>query len=219
MPIHHMKTISFDDDPHRKKHFDFFRRMDQPHFNICANIDITNFLAFVRREQLHFTPAIVYLLTRTANELPAFRQRIRGEAVIEHEVVHPSFTVTTQASSVFSFCTVPFTDSAGAFMAEASAAMDRMQREPNLEDEPGRDDYLFLSALPWISFTGISHAMHYSPADSVPRITWGKYFEQGERTLLPLSVQAHHALVDGRDVGGYFQHFQHFLSGNGIWYR
>lgn len=201
-----MREITFT-DPHRRKHFDFFRRMDQPHFSICAPVDITNLVAGLRRHQMRFTPAVVYLLASVANELPPFRQRLRGDKVIEHERIHPSFTVQTQASDVFSFCTVEFQPDAQTFMQAAADRIARMQTDPSLEDEADRDDYLFLSAIPWVSFTGISHAMHYSPVDSVPRITWGKYYQQNDRTLMPLSLQAHHALVNGSDMGRYFHRF------------
>ena len=81
-----------------------------------------------------------------------------------------------------------------------------------MEDEVNRDDYLFLSAIPWVSFTSFAHAMHYEPADSVPRFTWGKYFKEGDKILMPLSVQAHHAVVDGRHTGKYFQQFQKYMQ-------
>lgn len=200
------------DNPHRKKHFDFFNRMDQPHFNLVANIDITHLLPFLKAHSLSFTPAIVYLIAKTANEIPHFRRRIRGGQIVEHEVVHPSFTVTTDVSEVFSFCTVEFDHDPTLFMDRAVATMERMKQEPDFEDEEGRDDFLFLSSIPWVSFTGLSHAMHYHPVDSVPRITWGKYFEQGQRILMPLAVQAHHAVVDGWDMGKYFQQIQAFAD-------
>jgi chloramphenicol O-acetyltransferase type A len=206
-----MKIITFT-NPHRQKHFDFFRSMDQPHFNLVANVDITHFLAIVKIKNLPFTPAIVYLLARAANELTAFRWRIRGDEVVEHASVQPSFTVPTLASEVFSFCTVDYHPHAPTFVARALATMEKMKNDPDFEDEPGRDDYLYLSAIPWVSFTGLSHAMHYSPPDSVPRISWGKYFQQGEQTLMPLAVQAHHAVVDGRDMGQYFQNVQTLLA-------
>ncbi len=34
-----MKRIPFD-SPHRRKHFEFFNRMDQPHFSICAEVGV-----------------------------------------------------------------------------------------------------------------------------------------------------------------------------------
>ena len=44
-----------------------------------------------------------------------------------------------------------------------------------------------------------------SPADSNPRISWGKYFTQEGRTLLPVSVLCHHALVDGIHLSAFYQ--------------
>lgn len=199
-----MREIDFSDDPHRRKHFEFFRRMDQPHTGVCAPVDITAFLRRIREQEEHFTTNVVYELTRAANAIPEFRRRIRHDRVVEHERVHPSFTVHSAASSVFSFCTVTYTPERNVFLARARREMERRQSEPSFEDEPGRDDFLFLSALPWISFTSVQHAMHLRPADSVPRIVWGKYYQRDGRTWLPVSVQAHHALVNGREVGQFF---------------
>ena len=206
-----MQLITFN-DPHRQKHFEFFNAMDQPHFSLTANVDISTLLPYLKEQGISFTPAIVYLITRTGNEIPAFRWRIRGEAVVEHAYAHPSFTVLTEVSDVFSFCYVEYAPDAMDFVSRAKAAIQRMQVEPEMEDDPDRDDYFFLSSIPWVSFTNIQHAMHYSPADSVPRITWGRYFRQGDQVLMPLSVQAHHAVVDGQDVGRYFNRIQELMN-------
>lgn len=180
--------------------------MDQPHFSLTAQVEVTDFLTFRERAGLPFTPALVYLLTRAAHELPAFRQRIRGEEVVEHEVVHPSFSVLTEASDVFSFCRVEYDPAPGIFMERALDRIRLMQTTPSFENIPGSDNELYLSGIPWVSFTGLTHAMHYHPVDSVPRISWGKYFaDPTGKVLMPLSVQAHHALVDGRHMGRYFQ--------------
>lgn len=211
-----MQKVTFG-DPHRKKHFDFFRQMDQPHFNVCIQADISALLNRIRSEKLHFTSTMVYLVSRAANQIPRFRQRIRGTEVIEHEAVHPSFTVQTEISDVFSFCYVDYQSGYRNFVDASQAAIQRMQTEPSFEDDHGRDDYLFLSSLPWLRFTGLTHAMHYSPVDSVPRITWGQFYPQGDRYLMPLSVQAHHALVDGRDVGLYCNFFEELAANPGDW--
>jgi chloramphenicol O-acetyltransferase type A len=200
-------------DSHRRKHFDFFRQMDQPHFGITAEVDITEFLDIVRRSaRLRFTPAIVYLISRTAHELRPFRWRIRGEQVVEHEMVRPSFTVPTSVSDVFSFCTVDYREDPEEFHDDAVAVMEEMKHNPSLEDEEHADNYLFLSAFPWASFTNVFHAMHYSPTpDSVPLIVWVKYRKVNDRVMMPLAVQAHHAVVDGSDLGRYYQTIQRHL--------
>ena len=202
-----MKKIEFG-SVHRKKHFDFFNGMNHPHFNITANIEITAFVKYVKASELPLTFSLVYLLSKTANYIPEFRWRIRNGSIIEHESVHPSFTVPTDEADVFSFCTVDHAEKASDFIKRAQKVKEDMKKNPSMEDEPGRDDFLFMSAIPWISFTGIQHAMSYHPHDSVPRISWGRFFGQSGATLMPLSVQAHHALVDGRHMGQFFQTFE-----------
>lgn len=205
-----MKTIIFENE-HRKKHFEFFNGMNHPHFNITANVDVTAAHAFFKSNGFPFTFSLVYLLSRAANETKEFRWRIRAGQVVEHKVVHPSFTVPTQEADVFSFCTVGYDSNPHTFIREAAKVNDAMKTDPSLEDEAGRDDYLFMSALPWVSFTSIQHAMNYHPHDSVPRISWGKFFTQNNQQLMPLAVQVHHALVDGRHIGRYFEKVEALL--------
>ncbi|MEM1118940.1 MAG: chloramphenicol acetyltransferase [Bacteroidota bacterium] len=199
-------------NPHRKKHFDFFKNMDQPHFNICANVEISGFLDFIKRNGYSFTPTMVYFLSKAANEITEFRWRIRGEQILEHPAVHPSFTVYTEVADVFSFCTVDYYDNFFTFLEKTLAEIDKMLTEPSFEDDEHRDDFLFMSSIPWVSFTSFAHAMHYTPADAIPRITWGKVFKEGAKNLMPLSVQAHHAVVDGRHTGKYFELFQAYMN-------
>lgn len=206
-----MKKITFT-NVHRKKHFEYFLNMDAPHFNITANVDITNFLRWLRAEQQQFTSAMVYALAQTAHAIPEFRWRIRDGEVFEHELVHPSFTVNTEVADVFSFCSVPYDPNYKVFAERAKARIAKMSVDPSFEDEEGMDNYLFISAIPWVSFTGFIHPMHYSPTDSVPRFAYGKYFEQDGKTMMPLSVQAHHSVVDGHHMGKYFIEIQRFFD-------
>lgn len=206
------KVIDFSDDPHREKHFHFFNNMDQPHFSLTAPIEVDPLLRFVKTNELPFTPCLVFLLSKAANNMSVFRQRIRGAQVIEHDRVHPSFTMRTRASSVFSFCSVDYNPNWSTFLPACLSKMEQVQEQPVFEDEANRDDFLFLSAIPWIPFTNLQHAMNYSPVDSIPRIAWGKYIGDGQKMKMPLQVQAHHALVDGWGMGRFFEVFQHYCQ-------
>ena len=44
------------------------------------------------------------------------------------------------------------------------------------------------------------------PADSNPRISWGKYQEEGDRAPLPMTLPANHALADGIHMAHFFTH-------------
>ncbi len=195
----------------RREQFKAFSKYDHPHFNICANVDLSNFHPVVKRFELSFTAAMVYILTRTANSIPEFRYRIRGQGVIEHETVHPSFTVLLDGD-VFSFCSVNYTEDFPLFAERVSKRIAYVREHPILTDEPGKDDQLYMSAMPWVSFTSVMHPLHMNPPDSVPRIAWGKFFEEGPNLKMPLSVQAHHALLDGVHFGRYYSLVQEYLD-------
>lgn len=195
----------------RKDHFNYFKQLDYPHFNICGNLDITNFYRYIKENKFPFFISILYASTKTANDIKEFRYRIREDKVVEHETVSPSFTVMTEGE-VFSFCTVKFIDGFGDFKTNTLKKIEKVKNNVSIEDEPGRDDLLFITSIPWISFTGITHPIQMNPVDSIPRISWGKYFEEGGKIKLPMSVQAHHALVDGIHVGQFFSRIQEILD-------
>ena len=194
----------------RKNHYTYFKQLDYPHFNICGNIDITEFYKFIKERDNPFFISFLYVSTKTANSIKEFRYRIREDMIIEHETISPSFTVMTP-KEVFSFCTVKYIDKFNNFKIRASQEIERIKNNVSIEDEHGRDDLIYITSIPWVSFTNITHPIQMNPVDSIPRISWGKYFEENGKIKLPLSVQAHHALVDGVHIGQYFNTIQEIL--------
>lgn len=205
-----MRTIDMQTYP-RREHFNVFSPFDHPHFNMCANVDLTTFIPAAKRHGFSFTVALVYVLTRAANAIPEFRQRIREGKVIEHEIVHPSGTILVDEDR-FSFCTFTYHEDFSEFAPQAAEMIAQVKQNLTLKDEPGRDDLLFMTAIPWVSFTSFMHPLHLDPPDSVPRFAWGKFFEDGEHLKMPLSVQGHHALMDGIHVGRYYAQVQDYFD-------
>ena len=205
-----MRTINMASWP-RRKHFDLYNDFEQPHFGMCANVDLTAFHPAVKQSGHSITVAIVYVMSRAANAIPEFRQRIRGEQVVEHEIVHPSPTILTD-EELFSFCTIEYSEDFATFALRATEAIAAVKAQPSLEDEPGHNNLLFMTAIPWVSFTSFKHPMPLQPTDSVPRFAWGKFFMEGEKMKMPLAVQAHHALMDGLHVGKYYVAVQELLD-------
>ncbi|HBR03871.1 MAG TPA: chloramphenicol acetyltransferase [Ruminiclostridium sp.] len=195
----------------RKEHYHFFKDFDYPHFNICANVDITELRKYVKERDISFFIAFLYVSVRAANSVKELKYRIRGDRVVEHEKVHPSFTLMT-SKNVFRFCPTDYHEDFQTFFKETSEKMKENKDAVSLEDEPGRDDLLFISSIPWVSFTSITHPINLRAVDSIPRISWGKFFEEHEKLKLPLSLQAHHALVDGAHVGEFFIRVQEILD-------
>lgn len=205
-----MKYIDIDDWK-RRDHFNLYRKLDFPYLNITINVNLTNLYPWAKSNRISLFSCIAYITTRAANAIPELRQRIRQEQVVEHDIVHPSFTVLTY-NETFGFATICYAPEFSIFQNNISKGIEATKRDPTIHDEPGRDDLIFLTTFPWASFTQITHPVSINPPDSFPRITWGKYFEQGEQRLMPLSLFANHALVDGLHVGRFFEFVQIWMD-------
>ncbi len=191
------------DNWQRQHHYKHFTSIAYPHYNVCADVVMTRTREYIKDLDLSMFTTILYAISRAANRIDAFRMRIRGDRVVLHEAVHPSFTVLT-TDQLFGFAAVEYTENASLFFEEVDKAIQGARRTPSLEDEPDRDDYLFISSLPWVKFTGITHPIHMRPVDSTPRISWGKVTKSGADAIVPVSAQVHHALADGLHIGLFF---------------
>lgn len=194
----------------RHEHFKLYGTFDNPHFSMCANVDLSVIYTAVKNGGYSISVAIVYVIARAANAIPEFRYRIRNGKVIEHEVVHPSTTILTE-DDLFSFCTIEYHEDFPEFTVRAAERIASVKANLVLEDGPGQDQLLFMTAIPWVSFTSFMHPTHQPKLDSVPRFAWGKFFEQGDRLMMPLSAQGHHALMDGLHMGRFFEIVQELL--------
>ena len=74
-----------------------------------------------------------------------------------------------------------------------------------------RDDLIYFTVLPWVSFSSFAHARTPGRGESVPRIAFGKFTSENKRTRLPISVEVHHALMDGLHVGRFLARLEEML--------
>ena len=198
----------------RKEHFLFFSRMDYPQYNICMNIDVSRFLDFTKDKKLSFYYAMIHAVTTVVNRVDEFRYRITDGKVVLHDKIHPSYTDMNNddPDNLFKIITPDLTDDIFEFEKIAKETLENQSEYFLLDKLANRTDLIYITCIPWISFTHISHTISLNRNDSVPRISWGKYFREGDKVLLPFSVQVHHALLDGFHVGKYVQTLQEYLD-------
>lgn len=206
-----MKMINLD-TWERATHYKFFKRMDYPQYNISVNLDIKNFLAKTEDNDIPFYYAMIFAATHALNQVEEFRYRIREEQVVLHELIHPSFTAMSEDTDLFKMVTVCMEKSISDFTNKAKHKSNQQTEYFVIEDVEGRDDLTYITCLPWVSFTHLSHTISFNKDDSIPRLAWGKYYQEGDKVRLPFSVQAHHSFVDGIHMGKYIDCLQEYLN-------
>jgi chloramphenicol O-acetyltransferase type A len=105
-----------------------------------------------------------------------------------------------------------------AFAAPAAAAIaaSRAGRAP-FEPKPDDQGRIHFTTLPWLHFTSFSHARNWGREDSVPKLAFGRIDIDGAHAWMPLSVEVHHALMDGLHVGQFVQAFEAALLEPQVW--
>jgi chloramphenicol O-acetyltransferase type A len=189
----------------RREHFAFFRGTDLPFYNVNVRVDVTGVPERARERSLSFTSVLLHLTMRALNAVENLRYRIRGDAVVLHDVVHPAFAYLKDGDDLFSLVVVEYCDDVVAFDRAVREAVRRSTAYFDLASLAGRDDLAFVSPMPWIPFTAVDHTLSLNKDDAIPRITWGKYVEHGGRTLLPFNIQVNHVFVDGLHAARFFE--------------
>ena len=194
----------------RRAHFARFSAMANPYAGVTVPVDITGFLAACRREETPFFLSFLYCASRAANRVPQLRQRILEGEIVEYAWCPTSHTVALE-DGTYCYCTLESDMSFRDYLPRAQETQELARQQRSLTDGEDGDSLLFISSIPRISYTAFVQPTPF-PADSNPRITWGKYFAQGDRYLLPLSVLCHHALVDGLHISRFYDTLDMVLS-------
>lgn len=186
----------------RRELFDFFSAMSQPFYSVTFRQDVTRLYSFAKENRLSFYYSLVYLATQAVNQVEALRYGFQGEDLVLFDSRTPSFTDLKPGAESFHIVTLPLEGDVRSFCAAARAKS--MAQTAFLSGEDG-PDLIYFTCLPWVEMTGLTNERHFDPDDSVPRIAWGKYAQEGDRKVLHISVELNHRFADGFHVGRFHQ--------------
>ena len=186
-----------------------FRNSVEPAFCVTFEADITNFRRKVKKEGLSFTLAMVYAICRCANHIEAFRYRFVDGQVVLYNRIDTAFTYLNKDTGLFKVVNVPLLDDLKEYCRLAAKTA---EEQTVYFTGPLGNDVFQCSPMPWVTYTHISHTNSGKKDNATPLFDWGKYYEKDGRTIMPISVQAHHSFVDGLHIGQFTEELQRFLN-------
>ena len=193
----------------RAAHCAVFRNSLEPAFCVTFELDITNFLYRIKEENYSFTMAMIYAVSKCANEIEQFRYRFIDGQVALFDKINTAFTYLDKETELFKVVTVPMCDTLEEYVP---LAVKTAQEQKEYFTGPLGNDVFQFSPMPWVSYTHISHTNSGKKDNATPLFDWGKFFERDEKIILPFSVQAHHSFVDGLHIGKLYESIQKYLN-------
>lgn len=200
----------------RDKLVEKYSSYDLPYIIVTADVDVSKLYRFSKENDLSFYTAMIYCVMDTVNSIKNFHYRIKedGQPVFCDKLT-ASFTYLPSGWEQFYVVNIPFEKGIVDFCKKAKNQAEAMAQDTDLEVMHSGDNLgiIYMSVLPWIKYSQFVRTIEHGGKDNIPRISWGK-FEKCEsgKMMMPLSVQVHHALMDGLHVGMFYDKLQQLLN-------
>ena len=191
----------------RKNLYEFFKEYDDPFFGITTHLDVSSLHSYCRNNGHSVNLAILYFSTFAVNSITEFRLRIKNDTAVLYDRIDCGTTVFHD-DKTFSFCYIEFTPTFEEFEKTGKTLIKNQIESKKLDPRDDELNMVHYSTIPWTTFTSVKYARKFGISDSIPKITFGKYFTDGEKLKLPISIEVSHALMDGYHVGQYLSKFQ-----------
>lgn len=199
----------------RGQTFYYFSKMAPTGYSLTVDIDVTNMLQHLKAANLKFFPAYLWLATKCLNEQQEFRIVQKDDIPGYYSFLTPLYATFHEDSKTFSMMWTTYDDD---FMTFYESYLQNQkcfgQQRGFLSQCPQQppENAYTISCVPWISFNHFAVHSYGSSPYYFPSLEAGKFFVQGERTRIPLSITCHHAATDGYHVAKFLETFQHRVN-------
>lgn len=183
----------------RRDIYEMFSKIDYPFYSVTIPIDVTNVKSISKSKGISFYFLMIWVCTKAINSVSEFRIRIRGEELVLPHQINPSFTYMSKNSERFQIVTVPWEVDYDYFCVKAKNQS--AQQTSFIDNTAETDDLIYFSCTPWFDFTALTNEHNLDKDDTIPRVAWGKYYEDNGSLWVHMSIEVNHRTIDGFHIG------------------
>ncbi|MCF2874424.1 MULTISPECIES: CatA-like O-acetyltransferase [unclassified Tenacibaculum] len=192
----------------RKQHFEHFRTLADPTFGLVADVEVSKAYQLAKEKGQSFFVKYLHACLIALNAVESFKYRIEEDGrVAIYDVINASATIA-RPDNTFGFSYIEFSENIEEFNRNFLEEKERIINSNNLFPPKYSPGCIHCSALPWVSFSSHKEPFSGNKNDSVPQLAFGKIKKEHGKMLMPIAVNVNHALIDGYDVGQFFEKFQ-----------
>ena len=197
----------------RKEHFELFSRMDNPYVGVVAEVKCNKAYQYAKANNISFFALYLHCSMLAENSVDEFKYRLEDDEIFIYDKIDCGTTIGRK-DGTFGFAFIPYSEDFETFNANLQHEIKEVE---NCEGLHIKNEDLTLglirhSTFPWSKFTGLTQPSNYGTKESIPRIIFGKAYQQNDFMMLPVSVDANHGFVDGLHLAKYLAAFEQELN-------
>ena len=195
----------------RADQFAFFRTFERPHYATTVRMDVSRLMEVRKERALSPFRHTIWAIGKGLHAVPELCMRFKDDRVKRYSRLLLSPTIPLENGD-FRYTYMAWNPDRARFDGHAVEKIDEVRAGAPLNANDGSiEDVAYLSCLPWLDYTSLDNALPHAD-DCIPRVSWGKIVNHGDRSDMAMTIQVHHALVDGLQVANFFQATQDALN-------
>lgn len=206
-----MKFTTIDlDHWNRKKYFELYYQNIPCTYSLTIKLDISKIIA----QNKHLYSTLLFCLTRLINRHQEFRTCFNKDGKLGfYDELLPSYTVFNSETETFTNIWSLMHNNYEDFYKEYKKDIETYGKTNTPNGKPNTPENVYnVSMIPWVSFDSFNLNLKKGYDYLLPIFTFGKYYQENQKHLIPLSIQVHHAVCDGFHVGRFINEFQEMLN-------
>lgn len=181
-------------------------------YSITVNIGITNLYNYIKTNKLRFYPTFTWVVSKVINKYQEFKMAFDKEHRLGFfDEIGPSYSVLNDKTKVMSDLYTAFNTVFLNFYEDMINALNSYKSNTNFTTQ-FQNNFFIVSCLPWFNYTSFNVNNEGSSSFLFPMVTWGKFFKEGNKIVMPVTIQVHHAVADGYHCSLFFSDVQEISS-------
>ena len=188
----------------RKERFNHFFNNAKCTYSITVNIDITNLYNYTKTNKLRFYPTFTWVVSKVINNYKEFKMAFDEKGRLGFfDEIGPSYSVLNNKTKVTSDLYTSFNSVFANFYMDMENNLNKYKEDANFITK-FQNNFFIISCLPWFSYTSFNVNNEGSTPFLFPMVTWGKFFKEDNKIIMPVTIQVHHAVADGYHCSLFF---------------
>ena len=186
----------------------YYRRGVYRHFtedckcsvSMTARVDVTGLVASSKARGSKFYIDFLYILTKVLNSREDYRMAYlwQSDELICYDVINPTQYVFHEDTETCTPVYTEYCEDYKTFYSGALADLDRAkQSREYLLDSVNHPNWFDASYISWLSYDSLNVELPDGYLYYLPIVNWGRYREENDRLIMPLTVRMNHAVADG----------------------
>lgn len=180
--------------------------------SMTVDTDVTKLVSFVRAHGLKFYPAMMWAVSKAVNGRAEFRYGWKDGDLVRWDYVSPYYADFHGKDERFVKLVTEYSGDLSEFHARFLADRERYKdlRAFDLKEIP--PNTFDVSCLPWVRYRSFDIHVFDEGRYLAPVVTWGRFETENGKTVMPLSVNIHHAVADGWHLSRLFADVQEIIN-------